>query len=345
MPSTQHYLSNSPQNVPLIRLSSINPFLLELARRNAQPQELLRALDLPDTIPASGELFVSPGTIYEIVERSARQANDPYLGFRIGQSLELHSWEPISKAVSQASTVGELFLRFVMNTQEHASSALFFLDTEGSKSTFGFRRTTKPKLLPAQNDAFYLGFLSRMLMHATREHWDSTQAVFRVADPQVIPAMRDRLRIVEGGRRGATVRFPAEWLMEPFEKTTFVEVRPTDEIQHVPGSLVESMRLAIIPHLHEPDLSVERAAEYCGYNRRKLSSLLRNKGTTIAKEVAAMRADRARHLLVDSTQRVADIALAVGFSDPTVFSRAFKNWTGQSPQQFRRTKQNLTEGV
>jgi AraC-like DNA-binding protein len=275
------------------------------------------------------------------VERSATQANDQYLGFRIGQGLELHSWEPISRAVADARTVGELFLRFVTNTHEHASSAVFFLDTEGNRSTFGFRRTTKPKLLPAQNDAFYLGFLSRMLMHATREHWDPTRAVFRVADPHAIPPMKERLRIVEGGRGGASVQFPAAWLMEPFEKTTFVDARPTDEIQHVPGSLVESMHLAIIPHLHEPNLSVERAAEICGYNRRKLSSLLRDKGTTIAKEVAAMRADRARHLLIDSGQRVADIALSVGFSDPTVFSRAFKNWTGQSPQQYRRTNKTM----
>ena len=103
MTSSLHHLSHSPQNVPPIRLSSINPFLLELARRNAQPQALLRSLNLPDDVPASGELFVSPGTIYELVERSAEHANDPYLGFRIGQNLELRDWEPISKAISKAT--------------------------------------------------------------------------------------------------------------------------------------------------------------------------------------------------------------------------------------------------
>lgn len=337
MTSPQHHLSNSPQNVPLIRLSSVNPFLLELARRNAQPQELLRSLNLPESVPASGELFVSPGTIYEIVERSAGQANDPYLGFRIGQNLELQKWEPISRAVSQARTVADLFLLFVMNTRDHSSSAQFFLDIEGNKSTFGFRRVTTPKLVPAQNDAFYLGFLSRMLMHATRDQWDPKRAVFRVADPGAIPAMKEHLRVVEGGRSGASVRFPAAWLMEPFEKSTFVNEMPADGIRHLPGSLIGSMRLAVIPHLHESNLSVDRAAEICGYNRRKLSTLLRSKGTTIAKEITAMRADKARQLLIDSKQRVADIALSVGFTDPTVFSRAFKNWTGQSPQQFRRT--------
>jgi AraC-like DNA-binding protein len=233
--------------------------------------------------------------------------------------------------------VAELFLLFVMNTQEHSSSTLFFLDTEGGRSTFGFRRVTKPNLIPAQNDAFYLGFLSRMLMHATRDHWDPKQVVFRVADPGAIPAMKDHLRIVEGGRTGASVRFPAAWLLEPFEKSTFAREMPANDVGKLPGTLVESMRLAIIPHLHESDLNVDRAAEICGYSRRKLATLLRNRGTTIAKEIAAMRADKARHLLIDSKQRVADIALSVGFSDPTVFSRAFKKWTGQSPQQFRTT--------
>jgi AraC-like DNA-binding protein len=89
--------------------------------------------------------------------------------------------------------------------------------------------------------------------------------------------------------------------------------------------------------LHEPDLTVEKAAKICGYKIRRLSRELRDEGTTLSKEIAGLRAARAKKDLADSDQRVAEIALAVGFRDPTVFSRAFKNWTEQSPQEYRRT--------
>ena len=89
--------------------------------------------------------------------------------------------------------------------------------------------------------------------------------------------------------------------------------------------------------MHEPDLKVERAAEICGYRKRKLARILREQGTTIVGEISAIREDAAKDALLNSRTRVADIGRAVGFTDPTVFSRAFKNWTGQSPQQYRTT--------
>jgi AraC-like DNA-binding protein len=93
--------------------------------------------------------------------------------------------------------------------------------------------------------------------------------------------------------------------------------------------------------LHEPDLTVAKAAKLCGYNKRRLSRELRDEGTTISKEVAKLRAERAKKNLADTNQRVAQIALTVGFTDPTVFSRAFKNWTEQSPQEYRRNHKQL----
>ncbi len=53
--------------------------------------------------------------------------------------------------------------------------------------------------------------------------------------------------------------------------------------------------------------------------------------------IVYMRQERATSALVNSDQRIAEIATKVGFRDPTVFSRAFKNWTGQSPQQYRKS--------
>jgi AraC-like DNA-binding protein len=324
-------------NLPLIRLSAINPFLLELRRRGADAAALLRSLDLPEDIPASSELFVSSLSIYELVERSAEIAGDPYLGYRLGSQLELNRWEPIALAAGEAQTVGELLTRFTLNAIEHSSSTEFFLRIEGERSTFGFERSVIPSALPGQNDAFYLGFMSRMLMHATRDQWDASQVLFRVADPNCIPETGDRLRIAMGDERGIQIRFPSLWLLEPYKSSTFQPNSVAKAVGPPPDSLVGALHAALIPHLHVPDLTVERAAKLCGYNQRRLSRELRDEGTTLSKEIAKLRAERAKKNLADTNQRVAQIALTVGFTDPTVFSRAFKNWTEQSPQAYRKT--------
>ena len=132
------------------------------------------------------------------------------------------------------------------------------------------------------------------------------------------------------------VTFPSVWLFEPFEKSHFHAGPSYDVVSEIPRSMLDSIRSALKPHLHEPNLTVGRAASICGYNRRRLSRDLREQGTTISKEIARLRSERASKDLADTNRRVSEIAQTVGFTDPTVFSRAFKNWTGQSPLEYRR---------
>ena len=326
----------SSNNLPLIRLSSINPFLVELQRRSIDASACLRKLGLPETVPASSEVFVAPSKLYEFVEYSAVIAQDPHFGYRIGQQLDIVDWEPMSLAADEAKTMGDLLLRLVAHAADHSSATLFFLTTRGDISTFGFERVVIPDLVPAQNDAFYFGFISKMLMGAAAGNWDSAKVLFTVADPKAIPSSPQSPRLAKGNKRGMSVSFPADWLFEPFLKSTFRSASSQQATGLSRNSLVESLRLALIPHLHESHLTIDLAANICGYEQRQLSEKLRKQGTTIAREVARLRKERASKELLSSNRKVADVATAVGFTDPTVFSRAFKKWTGLSPQQYRR---------
>ena len=324
-------------NLPLIRLSAINPFLLELRQRGIDPQSLLRDLGLPTQVPASPDLFIKPDTIYELVERSAQLAGDPFLGFSVGTALDLTDWDPITSATERASTVGELLSMFAVNAADHSTATKFFLTTEGDRSTFGLERVKRPRLRPGQNDAFYMGFMLRLLKFATRDHWDGSLVLFRVADPDCIPAIGEPCRVAKGGRSGVQIAFPSKWLFAPFEKTRFNASINKEVGGEIPRSMVDSIRTALRPHIHESALTADKAARICGYDRRRLSRELREQGTTLSQEIAKLREEKASQDLAGTDHRVADIAQTVGFTDPTVFSRAFKNWTGQSPREYRRT--------
>jgi AraC-like DNA-binding protein len=50
-----------------------------------------------------------------------------------------------------------------------------------------------------------------------------------------------------------------------------------------------------------------------------------------------LRRDLAIGYLSHSSRSVVDIALELGFAEPSAFHRAFRKWTGASPGQFRRT--------
>jgi AraC-like DNA-binding protein len=325
------------RNLPLIRLSAINPFLLELRQRGIDTSSMLHDLGLPTEIPASHDLFIASTTIYELVEKSARIASDPYLGFAIGSALDLADWDPITNATESASTVGELLTMFAVNAAEHTTATKFYIRTEGERSTFGFERIRKPAFRPGQNDAFYMGFMLQLLKHATRGLWEASNVLFRVADPDCIPATGEAYRVSKGGRSGVQITFPSQWLFERFEQSRFRTSVSKRVVGEIPRSMLESIRTALRPHLHQSDLTADMAARICGHDRRRLSRELREQGTTLSKEIAKLREEKASQGLAGTNRRVSEIAQTVGFTDPTVFSRAFKNWTGQSPREYRRT--------
>ena len=329
-------MTRSTTNLTLIRLGTVNPFLLELSRRKVDVASLLQEMGLPRMVPASNEVFIPAVTIYELVEKTASAAGDPYLGFTIGQCLDLVSWGPITEAAAKAVTVGELLSRFVVNSLEYSSSTCFYLRTEGDRSIFGFERIAEPSVVPAQNDAFYLGCLLRVFEHAAGTDWDPAAVLVKIADPEAVPSIPEQLQIVRGGRRGIEFYFPTAWQFKPFRKSSFQGSRSLAATSQMPSSLIDSIHHALAPHIHEPNLSADRAAEICGFGRRRLGRDLRKRGTTLAKEIARLRARQAEKELVESNRRISEVGELVGFADPTVFSRAFKNWTGQSPQEYRK---------
>jgi AraC-like DNA-binding protein len=69
---------------------------------------------------------------------------------------------------------------------------------------------------------------------------------------------------------------------------------------------------------------------------------LEDEGQSFRTILNEMRRDIAISLLTDTKQSVNDISHALGFSDPSAFHRAFKNWTGNPPGVYRVKTINAT---
>jgi AraC-like DNA-binding protein len=81
--------------------------------------------------------------------------------------------------------------------------------------------------------------------------------------------------------------------------------------------------------------SADDVARFFGIHQRTLRKRLRADGTHLQKLVDQTRFGLARQLLRDTGLPVLEIAAALHYSDPNVFSRAFRNWAGASPRQWR----------
>ncbi|WP_019877072.1 helix-turn-helix domain-containing protein [Sporichthya polymorpha] len=86
-------------------------------------------------------------------------------------------------------------------------------------------------------------------------------------------------------------------------------------------------------NLADPALSPETIAAAHFISTRHLHRLFAGTGRTVGQWLRAERLDRARHDLVTGRGGVAEISRRWGFSDPAVFSRAFKAAYGTAPSR------------
>lgn len=99
----------------------------------------------------------------------------------------------------------------------------------------------------------------------------------------------------------------------------------------VAGRVAEALRR----DLHAAAPTVEQIAAELALSARSLHRQLAAEGTSYQRVLDDLRRDEAIRLALDEQRPLKAIAAAVGFADPRCFRRAFKRWTGTTPQQFR----------
>lgn len=99
--------------------------------------------------------------------------------------------------------------------------------------------------------------------------------------------------------------------------------------------LVEKLKVFIDEHLNE-ELTRSRLADSINFSGDYVARFFRAEtGKTISEYVMEQRIEKARHYLVETKMSIGDISYAVGFNNFSYFSKAFKAYTGKTPNEYR----------
>ncbi|MFF4099985.1 helix-turn-helix domain-containing protein [Streptomyces sp. NPDC001903] len=104
-------------------------------------------------------------------------------------------------------------------------------------------------------------------------------------------------------------------------------------------ALMERIEAFITHNLGDPQLSPSAVAARHGISLRHLQQLFRDRGETVAAGIRQRRLERCRADLADPgllTSPVHTVARRWGFTNPSVFSRTFREVYGASPTEFRQ---------
>jgi AraC-like DNA-binding protein len=101
-----------------------------------------------------------------------------------------------------------------------------------------------------------------------------------------------------------------------------------------PG-LMQTLQGLIFDREHGP-ASLGEIATQLALSERTLRRRLRTLGTSYNRILQDVRSSAAQEWLRDSNLTMEAIAWRLGYTETANFRHAFKRWTGQSPQAFRR---------
>ena len=89
--------------------------------------------------------------------------------------------------------------------------------------------------------------------------------------------------------------------------------------------------------------NIEYTARRFGIPVRTLQRRLHDVGLTYSELVDEVRYESACRMLKAQRVSVAEITIALGFSDPSNFSRAFQRWSGMSPSEYREKRRRMNK--
>ncbi len=102
-----------------------------------------------------------------------------------------------------------------------------------------------------------------------------------------------------------------------------------------PTNKIYLAKLFVEDHYHER-IKVGRVAEFCGMSSAVFARCFKDEySMTFREYLTRFRMDKAKQMLLHPNASVTDVVYAIGFNDPSYFTRMFRRFTGYCPSCYR----------
>ncbi len=186
-----------------------------------------------------------------------------------------------------------------------------------------------------------MAVLCRIMRGLCGESWNPTEVLLSHPPPRDLAPYRRFFRApLRFDVEQTALAFHAGWLDHPvpgadsllhdYMEKKASEIHALQEIDFV-VNFRQLLRKSLVAH----SCVVTDVSRQLGMHERTLNRRLRKEGTTFRQEIETIRYEIARQLLANTQMQVSQIAVTLDYSGDTAFSRAFKQWSGVSPTEWR----------
>jgi AraC-like DNA-binding protein len=330
--------------IPLIGIQAIRPLLDTLRIRGIDATALLGEAGLQDLRLGDPDARLPLVCLDKLWDRAAACAGDPDLGLHVAEALDAGSFGLLSHLGTASATWGEGLDRVLRYFRLLSDGSSYELSVRDGVATLTASQDTPLTAPVRQRVEFTISVLFCYARRLIAGHWQILDVFFEHAPPCDLAEHR---RIYGQVPRFATTHsgfsFDRELLSRPLVTgnptlAELLERLAAHLLADLPPTttVAGALRELCIRDGFEHELTLDAAAQRLHLSPRTLQRRLRDEGTSHQEVIDDARRQLASRMLSQSGLGIAEVAFALGFSEPGGLHRAFKRWTGMTPAAYRR---------
>lgn len=332
--------------IPFIYASIIAPVPDVIADRGGRVERPFRETGIPVELASEPEQVLPICDYLALLEAGAREIGDDLFGISLAERLEIDDLGPFGRLLTGAPTLSRAIETTNTLIQHYSPACRSWLEVEDEAVQWHYRLTGVHNCREGRRlDGEYSLSLFRTLIRlAAGPNWQPSGILVEQATPQQLRALQSRFGApAHCESTGYALVFPRDLLDLPMTYaegltelkrqallTRLISSGPED-------SFVGSIKAIIRSQLCGGYPEISAVTRSTGLSVRTLQRRLAEEGVVYTDLVAGVRRDLARNMLADPSRSQLDISISLGYSDAANFARAFKQWSGLTPGEFRQS--------
>jgi AraC-like DNA-binding protein len=325
-----------------LRIGPILAIPAVLTELGVKPAQAFAKVGVDPNLFDDPELRIGFGTVGQLLECCVAMTNCRHFGLLVGERFDLRGLGAIGYLLRHSPSIGDALRSLLLHLHLHDKGAAPLLLTQGPTRVilgYSIYRHGVSGIEQIYDTAIAIGY--KIMRELCGPAWKPMQVQFSHSSPTSTAPYRRLFnsRVLFDAEVSGIV-FASSWLEKPIEDADatlhgILAKAIWEEEAKLSMSFAEQVERILHQLVLSGSATADAVAHLFGIHERTLRRRLENEGKNLLQLINATRFELAQQLLENTSLSVTEIAAALRYADTAAFSRAFRNWAGISPMQWR----------
>jgi AraC-like DNA-binding protein len=327
----------------IVRSGAADKFDSLVAEHRQNPIEIMKQAGLSAAQFRDPDTYIANSKLAELLEVAAIRCQEPLFGVILAQRQSSNALGDLPMLVARAETVREALMRANDYLYLQSSGVKFSMTPQVEWMRLSLSIDTYSEQVTAQLMQMSVMQMARFVANLLNIDMNSfTLYLTQFASLDYQSGCTAQLPKIRFGEKFNGIMLKSSLLDTKNHQDEDALDRHFQEYlkylkNRYPNNLSDQAIDMIGRLLPTGECSVEQVARALDMHPRMLQIRLKERGKSYSQLLRQVRISLAERRLNENIQSITDIALQLGYAETAVFSRHFRQWTGKSPSQWRKT--------